>query len=183
MGGMRHYCVIALLLASTHASAGLYLQMPATYTAGDSISPAVRAECGLDTLYSGNVLEIMSRRVTDIQPTLDGSDVGNNAWLRLSIPEALGNPGGPMSGSKSVTVKAELVREGKVLASFDKSLTGGRGGILFRGTCDIMQKLTLGLAKHTGKWAVSAYAESQSAIAPDAANPEEPAGTAESAGK
>lgn len=161
-----------LMVLCSGAHAGLHIQIPASYAEGGIVSPAVKAECGLDTLYSSSALEFLSKRYPDIQATVDGKDVGQDPWIRLTIMAAVGAPGGPSSGSKSVTVRAELVQNDKVLSTFDKNAEGGRGGVfgqVFRGTCDIMQKLTIGLAKHTYKWAGNAYQTSQTLSAPSSA--------------
>jgi hypothetical protein len=77
----------------------------------------------------------------------------NEKYLMLTILAVQGVGGGSWSGSKSITIRADLLQNGKPIAT--KVLNrGSRGGAFggMSGTCPIMERIAGALGRDTVGW-------------------------------
>lgn len=142
---------LAAPLACSAADA-LLVQVPAVLEPGAPIAESVRAQCGVERAVGTHVFTAVSARVPDAQPIADPKQAAASAKVvRLSLVSVLGVGGGRYSGRKSITVRAELVQDGKVLATRVATRGTGMFGMI-AGTCDLMEKIAGALGNDLSVW-------------------------------
>lgn len=154
---IRQACLagLASIVLLGSAQAAVFVQLPAVYAADSDTPDKVKEECQLDNFLPGLLLANLGKLDPATQPYAEGVDVGSNYLLKLTITKVIANPGGPITGSKSMTVRADLVQNGVVMASTVKTRSTGRGGIfgqVFRGTCSLLEKDASVIAKDLTRW-------------------------------
>jgi hypothetical protein len=117
--------------------------------------------------------------------TSDPAKAGPARILQLTIVKVRGFAGGIWSGSKGMTIRADLMQGAKVVASkaFARDTGGGMLG-KFKGTCDLFERIADTLGRDVAKWLpgaikmapdlVPAPAEPQKADSPAPASAEAP---------
>lgn len=146
--------VLALCIPClSHASEQLLVQVPAVLDPAAPITPAVKSECGVDVLIGNHVLQAVSERFPGASPVKDGTKAGSNKFLKLTILSVYGVGGGAWSGPKSMTIRADLLKNGRVVQSKVLQRTSG-GGVFggLRGTCPIMERIAVTLGKDVALW-------------------------------
>ena len=153
---MKKIAFAALLAACAAAHAdGVKLLTPVTYAAESSVVPKVREACKLE-----------ERLTSDVGGALAGStDSTQGEVVRVSIVDVMGVGGGGWTGPKAISIKVDLLKDGKVERSthLTRTTTGGPlGG--FKGTCSMLERDSSVLGKDVAKWvASSAYSTGEDA--------------------
>jgi hypothetical protein len=147
---MKKIAFAALLAACAAAHAdGVKLLTPVSYAAESSVVPKVREAC-----------KIEARLASDVGEALGGTtDSTQGEVVRVSIVDVMGVGGGAWSGPKAISLKVELLKDGKVERSthLTRTTTGGAFGG-FKGTCSMLERDSSVLGKDVAKWvASSAY--------------------------
>jgi hypothetical protein len=129
------------------------VQVPAVLAGDAPIAGAVLAECNIESMVGNYVYSGVKRRHPGAQ-ILRGSGDGNE--LRLTILAVRGVGPGPYT-EKSIDLRAELVRDGKLVDSnvFHRAVGGSRFG-RFRGACDVFARVATTLGRDIGAWLVAA---------------------------
>ena len=147
---MKKIAFAALLAACAAAHAdGIKLLTPLSYAAESSVVPKVREAC-----------KVEERLTADVGGALAGTTESTQGEVvRVSIVDVMGVGGGAWSGPKAISIRVELLKDGKVERStrLTRTTTGGPlGG--FKGTCAMLERDSSVLGKDVAKWvASSAY--------------------------
>jgi hypothetical protein len=149
------------LLASGGAGAQekFRVQLPIKIDAAGGTSDRIKTECKIDTTLAN----YMVVKVTNQFPG-SGALEGNEAApadakvLRLTIINVFGLGGGAYSGTKQMSVRAEIVVNKKVLATtiLERQSMGGAAGLFGGGTCSAFNKISSVLANDIAAWMISA---------------------------
>jgi len=141
---MKKIAFAALLAACAAAHAdGVKLLTPVSYTSESSVVPKVREACKLE-----------ERLTEDVGSQLAGTtDSTQGDVVRVSIVDVMGVGGGGWTGPKAVSIRVELLKDGKVARSthLTRTTTGGAFGG-FKGTCSMLERDTKVLGKDVASW-------------------------------
>jgi hypothetical protein len=160
-------------LSSAHGTERLLVQVPAALDPAAPIARAVRAECGVEMLVGNHVFAQVGQRWPGAESVAGPGNAGSAKLLRVTLLSVMGTGGGAWSGSKSMTVRADLVQNGRTLQS--TVLTRQSGGGVFggmKGTCAIMERIAVTLGKDVAAWLPPSAGAPLAADAP--AQPGEP---------
>lgn len=160
---------LAFASTSTFAEEPLFVQVPAAMDPAAPIPAAVRNECAVDMLLGNHALSSMGKNGFATQSATNQEQAGNNKFVQLTVLSVHGFGGGGWSGSKSMTIRADIKQGPSTLKStvLSRSSTGGAFSA-FKGTCEILGRVTAALGKDVAKW-VSLPAGSSSGNEPVAA--------------
>ncbi|MBI3900358.1 MAG: hypothetical protein HY308_19045 [Gammaproteobacteria bacterium] len=139
-------------IALAHADDKYYLQA-AEYDATAHVMGRVRTECGIEGLLDTHVLEQVKQRFPASERLDSAAPVPSGQVLSITILNVGGIGGGPWTGAKSITVRAELKRDGKVLSSVVKNRQS-KGHPMQFGTCSIFERCAKALGKDITGWLV-----------------------------
>ena len=118
---------------------------------------AVKRDCALDTMVGDWVLESVSKKHPGSKKLQKGDSAGKSSLLKVTIVNVVGVGGGAYSGPKSMTVRAELIQSGKVIATTTKERTSGGGAFGgMKGTCSIFGRVAKTLGSDVAAWLPSA---------------------------
>jgi hypothetical protein len=145
----------AALAAATSSRAGepILVQVPAAFDPNAAVSDAVRRECAVDVLLSNEVFTRVKARFPESALLQVSSGVANEKVLNLTILSVNAAGGGAWSGRKAVTVRADLVQSGRIVATTLKERASGGGAFGgFKGTCAILDRVTAALGADVASW-------------------------------
>lgn len=131
------------------------LETPVTYAPGAGVVDKVREECQIESMLATRVSDVLRRRNKGGDGRIAaGTDAGEAQVMRLQITHILGVGGGAWTGPKAITVNAELIEGGKVVrhVKLNRWSIGGFWGA-FKGTCSILNRSAVVLAKDLNRWA------------------------------
>jgi len=153
---MKKIAIAALMAACAAAHAdGVKLLTPVSYAAESSVVPKVREACKLE-----------ERLAADGGGQLAGStDSTQGEVVRVSIVDVMGVGGGGWTGPKAISIRVELLKDGKLERSthLTRTTSGGAFGG-FKGTCSMLERDSSVLGKDVAKWvASSAYGTGEDA--------------------
>ena len=99
------------------------------------------------------VLESVSKKHPGSKKLQQGASAGKDRVLKVTIVNVVGVGGGAYSGPKSMTVRAELLQSGKVMATTTKERTSGGGAFGgMKGTCQIFGRVAKALGSDVAGW-------------------------------
>lgn len=156
MGNRLGKLCAPLLLAAAfgaHAQDRLLVQVPALLDPNAPITESVRRDCAVEVKVGEHVFAKVSEKIPGAVPLADPRKAGSDRLLKLTIVNVTGVGGGAWSGSKSITVRADLEQNSKVHAT--KMLTRQSGGGAFggmKGTCSIMERIAAALGNDVAAW-------------------------------
>jgi len=144
---MKKIALVALLAISASAWAdGVQLLAPVTYAADSAVVPKVREACRLE-----------DRLATDVGGALSGSTTSTSGEVvKVSIVDVMGLGGGGWTGPKAISIRVDLMKDGKIERSthLTRTTTGGVFGG-FKGTCSMLERDSATLGKDVAKWVAS----------------------------
>ncbi|MDQ8021193.1 MAG: hypothetical protein REI94_05095 [Moraxellaceae bacterium] len=139
---------------------------------------SARTSCNLESYASRVFSERIRASHPDSDELADSADISSadGKVLRISITSVSGLGGGGWSGTKSVTIRADLFERGKLIGmrSFARSTRSMMGAV--SGTCPMLETCLDTLSKDLVAWLSRPLGPAPAAPAAD-----EPAGTAQSA--
>lgn len=143
----------ALGIAFADTTTPIALPTEAKFSDDADASPAVRAECNLESGLAKWIKEYAdSLNIPNTSIEGDASQMTGRV-LSVQITNAFGAGGGAWSGGKSVRVKGELREGDKVISTFTGSRMSGGGPFAgFKGTCSIMGRCVKTLGKDIANW-------------------------------
>jgi hypothetical protein len=153
--------VIASVTAGTVLAQEKFLiRLPIKVEAGGSNADRIKSECKIDTALANQVLA----RVTSQFPgssALEGNAAApaDAKVLRLTVVSVSGLGGGAYSGTKQMSVRADIVAGKKTLATttLERQSMGGAAGLFGGGTCAAFNKIAEVMASDITAWMVSAH--------------------------
>jgi hypothetical protein len=140
----------ALVVASPALAEVTKVQRSIAFAEGSGASDAVRNECALETKVPDFIKQFAGDSVELVDAALDPR---KGRVLKMEITEVHAPGGGAYSGPKWMTVKGELLENGKPLGSFraKRFSTGGAFGG-FKGTCAIIGRCTKAIGQDIAGW-------------------------------
>jgi hypothetical protein len=144
---MKKIALVALLAMSASAWAdGVQLLTPVTYAAESSVVPKVREACKLEDRLAADVGGALSGSTTSTAGTV----------VKVSIVDVMGLGGGGWTGPKAISIRVDLMTDGKIQRSthLTRTTTGGAFGG-FKGTCSMLERDSSTLGKDVAKWVAS----------------------------
>lgn len=157
-----NYLFVSLVAALSYSQAGaagaVLLQTPIAYDPNAGVVQQVREECKIEDLLAKRVSSVLAKRNRSGTGVVDtGANAQGAGTLKLTITHVLGVGGGAWSGPKAITVKAELF-DGPILTRQQKLNRWSVGGVwgAFKGTCTILDRVAVSLAKDLGRWSFDA---------------------------
>lgn len=153
---MKRLLLTSLCLSATAAVAAppVLLETPVTYAPDVSVVEQVRNECHIEDMLTRHVGDLLRKLNKGGDGTVASqTGAGNATILRLQITHVLGVGGGAWSGPKATTVSVDLVEGDKVVrhARINRWSVGGVWGA-FKGTCSILDRTTIFIAKDLYRW-------------------------------
>jgi len=145
--------ILAALAVPFGASAAerLYLEAPVQFAPNALVMSRAKSECDIEKHLADDAEAGINKRYGHVELAAKGQNVGNDKVVKLTIVALEGLGGGSWTGSKSMTVLAELKRGEDVLAA--KVFTrASRGANIFAGTCSLFENVTDALGSDIGKW-------------------------------
>jgi hypothetical protein len=120
------------------------------------------------------------RRVSERFPgagktPISGPLPSSDTVVRVTILGVVGAGGGAWSGAKSITIRAEVLQDAKVVHS--TTLTRNSGGGFFgtmKGTCSILDRIAVALGKDVAAWLPVGPTGAKPAAEPVAESPAPP---------
>ena len=140
---------IVSIAGVAHAAQPVSLLLPVTYESDTAVLHKTKESCQLEDKLARDIGGEFQRRAGE--PRTVSSTAG--VVVRVSIMGSKGIGGGGWTGSKSLTVKAEQLKDGDVVRT--RGFTGrSRGGLAgpFEGTCAILEGISETLAKDIVDW-------------------------------
>jgi hypothetical protein len=141
------------LAGAAHDEERLLVQVPAVYDSAAPVAESVRRECAIESLIGNHVFMHVSTVFPKALQVQNPGKVEHDKYLMLTVLAVQGVGGGAWSGGKSITIRADLLQDGKAVST--KVLNrGSRGGALggFSGTCQIMERIAGALGRDTAAW-------------------------------
>jgi hypothetical protein len=131
----------------------LLVLLPPAFDPAARIAGSVSLNCNVDRLVGDSVLEKLGRRFPAVEQIQREEIAGDGRFIRLTILNVQGVGGGQWSGPKGISLRVELLQNGKP-ASSNVFLRNSRGGILgpVSGTCMIMERIASQLGDDVTKW-------------------------------
>ena len=155
--GIAAGMVVSCLSLATDARADEALLVQAVLDPNVHVVEAVKRDCALDLMVGDRVLESVSKKHPGSKKLQQGDSAGNGKLLKVTIIHVQGVGGGAYSGPKSMTVRAEVLQSGKVVASTTKERTSGGGAFGgMKGTCAIFGRVAKTLGSDVAGWLPSA---------------------------
>ncbi|MGZ3236202.1 MAG: hypothetical protein ACXU8A_02405 [Burkholderiaceae bacterium] len=145
--------MIACVGWMANAHGRILIQNPAAFEADAPVDEGVKRQCGIELLVANQVFQNVSDRMHSAQQLAEPEGAGTDPFLKLTIIKVHGVGGGAWSGAKSITVRADLLRNTEVIAS--KVFVGAsRGGAFngLKGTCTIMELAATNLGQDIAAW-------------------------------
>jgi hypothetical protein len=132
-------------------SSTIYLITPIEFAQNSMVRDSIKDQCNLPAKAESAILTRARRLNLKVSTIAKDTDPGDGTLMRVTILDADGIAGGMYTGSKSVTMRTELIQQGKVIAAhdFDKSATMTS---LFSGSCSIFEKLITGFSRKQAPW-------------------------------
>ncbi|MEX3842337.1 hypothetical protein [Paraburkholderia sp. BR10882] len=153
---MKRLIFLSLCLAATCAVAGppVLLETPVTYAPDASVVEQVRNECHVEDMLTRHMGELLRKLNRGGDGTVASqTNAAEARILRLQITHVMGVGGGAWSGPKAATVSADLIEGDKVVrhVKISRWSVGGVWGG-FKGTCSILDRTTIFIAKDLYRW-------------------------------
>lgn len=159
---MIKFGVFPLLLAcccagTSWAQEKLYVQVPAVLDPSAPITNSVKNECGVELQIGNQVFQKINERFGSAIQAPNAEKLGQDRFVKLTILGVHGIGGGGWTGSKSISIRADIMQGEQVLNSvvLRRHSNGGFGGG-FSGTCSIMERIAIALARDLVRWMDSA---------------------------
>ena len=150
---MKASVLIAVVLMSMppgHAADRILIQVPAAMDSQVTLSDVIKRECPVAMLLGNQVFRMVSVKFPrSLQIEMpDGTEKAH--VLALTILRVVAAEGGTRSGPKSLTVRADLMQSGKVLATMvkerDSEFTPRWG------TCALLERVAALIGQDIATW-------------------------------
>ncbi|MEC5396405.1 hypothetical protein [Uliginosibacterium sp. H1] len=146
--------LLALLCLPAHAGEVFKLMTPVRYAPDAHVVGAARTSCDLEGYASrvfGERIRTSYPGSTELSDAVGFSSVDGKV-LRVSIVNVYGVGGGGWSGTKSVTIRADLLEKGRLIGI--RSITRSSRSLLgaVSGTCPMLENCLDALSKDVMVW-------------------------------
>jgi hypothetical protein len=144
-----------LIAGAAAAQEKIAIIMPALLGPDAPIGEAVKRECNVQVNVGVQVFQHVSQRLPGTVQVDDAKEAApDRLVLKLTLTSVLGAGGGSWSGSKSMTLRGELLKGPEVVMA--NTWTRAVKSMRLRGTCEMMNLVAVALGKDVGQWVPSA---------------------------
>jgi hypothetical protein len=154
LAGLATLCAAPL----SGAQEKVVVMVPAELDPNAPISDAARRECNVDTNVGTQVFERVAERYPGTQRVAKPDPLeADKTFVKVTLLNVVGHGGGGWSGPKAITIRADVLRGPKVMASrsMNRQSGGGAfGGVM--GTCAIFERIAVALGRDVAAWLPSA---------------------------
>lgn len=169
--------MLGLALQGVSAAGTIYVQMPAMYETENAARQTLKDECQIDTLLANYVLQQVNLKFPDAQPLGNSPVPADDYLLKLTVVYAFGWGGGGYSGSKILTIRADLYQDGRILRSLVKRENSRMGAFgMLSTTCSIFDRLAGKMGRHVTNWLAKPASVKSDSVAPPEADLSESGG-------
>jgi hypothetical protein len=166
--------IVALCLAQgARAEERIAVTVPAILDPAAPIAEGVKHSCGVEAKVGEEIFLRISERFPGTEKTRAPQTIAlGRTVVKVTILGVLGPGGGGWSGFKSISIRADVMRNAKMIVSriLNRTSSGGIwGGI--SGTCPIMDRIAVALGRDVAAWLPAGLAS----VGPDSPRPDEPA--------
>jgi hypothetical protein len=152
---LRQIFGLSILCACLAAQADdrLLVLLPPAFDPAARVAGSVGLECNVDRLVGDAVLQKLGQRFAAVEQIQREEKAGGDRFVRLTILNAHGLGGGQWTGPKGISLRVELLQNGKPVSS-NVFLRNSRGGILgpVAGICMIMERIASQLGEDVTRW-------------------------------
>ena len=139
---------------AVNADENIVVVVPALLDPSAPIGDKVKQDCAVDTSVGSEVFLRVSERYPGTEQTRSPEQVApGKIVVKITLVGVLGAGGGAWSGAKSITIRAEVLQNAKVIGTRNlsrQSSGGAFGG--FSGTCAIMERIAVALGRDVAGW-------------------------------
>jgi len=170
--------IVALCAITATAQAAERLVLwPVALAPNASIGENIRRQCGVEGTVAKEVFERVNERFPGVEQNLAPNPQvdGETLVLKVTILAVSGFGGGSWSGSKSIAIQTDILRNGTIAVSHmltRRSSGGAFGGM--SGTCPIMDRIAVALGRDVAGWLPGALATARKGPAAQPAATEVP---------
>jgi hypothetical protein len=119
LAGLAALCVAP----TSSAQEKLVVMVPAVLDPNAPISDAARRECNVDTNVGTQVFERVAERYPGTQRVAKPDPLeADKTFVKVTLLNVVGHGGGGWSGPKAITIRADVLRGPKVMASLPSAL-------------------------------------------------------------
>jgi hypothetical protein len=163
------FCISVFAFASAYAGEKFFVQTPAPYAENGNVWGNIKNDCNVADYVSNQIFSKVHDKYPDSVQAKDIAEAGEGKFLGLTVLNARGAGGGNWSGAKSLTVRAELYQNGKVIRSV-VAQRSSRGGVFggITGTCPIIERDAGAIGKDLVRWLEKSAPVEGSSAASDA---------------
>jgi hypothetical protein len=126
--------------------------VPAVLDPSAPIGDAVKRECGVESKVGTEVFSRVAERYPAEQ-VANAAQAGDRLVLKVTLLSVVGHGGGGWSGTKAIAIRADVLRDSKVIAT--RTMNRQSGGGVFggvTGTCAIMDRIAVALGRDVAAW-------------------------------
>ena len=129
------------------------VQVPATLDPQAPIDYTIKRDCGLESLLGNNVFQKVNDKFPGSTHIEKANDTERGKVLIVTITSVMGVGGSSWTGPKGMTIRADVVQTGKVVATMVKT-RDSMGGVFgaVRGSCSILSRVAEALAEDITDW-------------------------------
>ena len=165
--------LVALCFAQTiQANERIIVMVPAILDANAPIIESVKRDCAVEASVGNQTLQHVRERFPGTEQTQSPAQAEiDSPVLKITILHVRGVGGGSWSGTKAITIRADLTKGAQTIGSkifLRKSGGGVLGGV--SGTCAIMDRIAAALGRDVANWLPGALS-----VTPTVATPSETA--------
>jgi len=147
--------IVALCISqASNADERIAVVVPAVLGPDAPIGEAVKRECAVESHIGNQVFQRVSEKFPGAgEIRSPGQAEPESFILNVTILSVLGAGGGGWSGSKSISIRAEVSQNAKVVATTVLNRQSG-GGVFggVSGTCAIMDRIAVALGRDVAAW-------------------------------
>jgi hypothetical protein len=150
LGGLAALCAGQL----SGAQEKVVVMVPAALDPNAPISDAARRECNVDTHVGTQVFQRVGEKYPGTEQVASADGLApDKTFLKVTLMSVVGHGGGGWSGSKAISIRADVLRGTKVIATqrMNRQSGGGAfGGVM--GTCAIFERIAGALGRDVAAW-------------------------------
>jgi len=126
----------------------------ATYYDEKIIQSNIRSECGtLGAQFSQNTKINLEKNGWAVALSENPQNLNEGTQLKLMISNALSDGNSFIGHHKSVSIIAELYKDGKLIDTFNTTRNSGGGfGAGFKNSCSVLERCVTTLGKDVAQW-------------------------------
>lgn len=139
-----------IVMSPCYAGDRVLVQVPAVLDPQVAFSDVVRRECPVQSLLGNQVFRMVSMKFPRSLQIEKPEGTEKDTVLTLTILRIVAAEGGFASGPKSLSVRADLVQSGKVIATMEKERVSGFGSRW--GTCALLEHAAALFGRDIANW-------------------------------